>query len=291
MELKEVKSKIGSVKNISEMTSALETFSALKMKKTQKRFMQSKPFSQEMARILNQMHHLLLKSDSVFLKQKEVKKVLVCIVASDRGFCGPFNFNVFRLVDKELDKIEKEGEVEIVAIGKKAIERYKGKKMVKEFVGVGDYWHLNETKDISEFLIDNYLKDNYQKIYLFYTHFYSSFVQKPSKVQLFPLEINTIDNFLKEEHKSCDKSSDYILEPTNTMIVNEIVPVLIEYLIYQFILSANTSEHSARMIAMRNASDNAKGLLEDLRLEYNKARQEKITSEVCEISSTKEAMG
>lgn len=291
MELKEVKSKIGSVKNISELTSALETFSALKMKKTQKRFMQSKPFSQEMARLLSQMNPILQKSDSVFLKQKEAKKILVCVVASDRGFCGPFNANVFKLVDKEMPEIEKQGKVDIMAIGKKAIDHYKGKNVVHKFSGVGDYWMLKETKEISDLLIKSYLQDDYQKIYLFYTHFHSSFIQKPSKVKLFPLGLDTIDNFLKEEHKSCDRSADYILEPTPTAIIDGIVPVFIEYLIYQFILSANTSEHSARMMAMRNASDNAKGLLEGLRLEYNKARQEKITSEVCEISSTKEAMG
>ncbi|MDD4409385.1 MAG: ATP synthase F1 subunit gamma [Candidatus Pacebacteria bacterium] len=291
MELKEVKNKIGSVKNISELTSALETFSALKMKKTQKRFMQSKPFAQEMARLLSQMHALLERGDSIFLKQKKVEKILVCVVASDRGFCGPFNSNIFKLADKEIPEISKQGKVDIMAIGKKAIDHYKNRNMVNQLSGVGDYWHFDETKEISDFLINSYLNDEYQKIYLFYTHFHSSFIQKPSKIKLFPLGNDTIDNFLKEEHKSCDRHSDYLLEPTSSVIIDGIVPVFIEYLIYQFILSANTSEHSARMMAMRNASDNAKGLLEGLRLEYNKARQEKITSEVCEISSTKEAMG
>jgi F-type H+-transporting ATPase subunit gamma len=291
MELKEVKNKIGSVKNISELTSALETFSALKMKKTQKKFMQSKPFSHEMARLLSKMYNLLEESNSVFLRKQPVKKILVCVIASDRGFCGPFNSNIFKLVEREMPELEKRGEVEVMSIGKKAMGCCKGKKMPHKFVGVGDYWEFHETKEISDTLINSYLNDEYQEIYLFYTHFHSSFVQKPSKVRLFPLSRNTIDNFLKEEHRDIKDSPNYILEPTSETIINGIVPVFIEYLIYQFILSANTSEHSARMMAMRNASDNARGLLEGLRLEYNKARQEKITSEVCEISSTKEAMG
>ena len=95
----------------------------------------------------------------------------------------------------------------------------------------------------------------------------------------------------KEEDKKENKNQDYLLEPSAETILNQIIPTLIEYLVYQFILSANTSEHSARMLAMRSASDNARGLLGELRLVYNKARQEQITSEVCEISSTKEAMG
>ncbi|MCK9578441.1 ATP synthase F1 subunit gamma [bacterium] len=290
MELKEVKNKIGSVKNISELTSALETFSALKMKKTQKKFLQSKPFSQEMARIIKKMYKSLREKKSVFLEQKKVENVLFCVVASDRGFCGTFNSNIFKIADKALPEIKKEGKVDIFAIGKRAIEHYKKENIVHQFSGVGDYWEFKETKNIADVIINSYVENKYQKIYLFYTHFQSSFIQKPTKIQLLPLTIETIDNFLKDEFKSGIEEPDYLLEPSVEDILNGVVPVLIEYLIYQFILSANTSEHSARMMAMRNASDNAKGLLEELRLEYNKARQAKITSEVCEISSTAEAM-
>lgn len=290
MELKEVKNKIGSVKNISELTSALETFSALKMKKTQKRFLQSKPFSQELAKILKKMYKSLRAKKSVFLEQKKVENILFCVVASDRGFCGTFNSNIFKIADNSLPEIKKEGNVDIMAIGKRAIDHYKKLEIKHQFSGVGDYWEFEQTKEIADLIIDSYLENKYQKIYLFYTHFQSSFIQKPTKIQLLPLNIETIDNFLKEEYKNGIDEPDYLLEPSVELILDNVVPVFVEYLIYQFILSANTSEHSARMMAMRNASDNAKGLLEGLRLEYNKARQAKITSEVCEISSTAEAM-
>ncbi|MFA5080120.1 MAG: ATP synthase F1 subunit gamma [Candidatus Paceibacterota bacterium] len=290
MELKEVKNKIGSVKNISELTSALETFSALKMKKTQKKFLQSKPFSQELAKVLKKMYKSLKEKKSIFLEQRPVEKILFCVVASDRGFCGTFNSNIFKLADNALSEIKKEGKVDILAIGKKAINHYKNQEIKYQFSGVGDYWELDHTKEIASLLVDNYKANNYQKVYLFYTHFQSSFVQNPTKVQLFPLDIETVDNFLRDEYKNQGEEPDYLLEPSVEAILDGVVPVFVEYLIYQFILSANTSEHSARMLAMRNASDNAKGLLEGLRLEYNKARQTKITSEVCEISSTAEAM-
>ncbi|HOC53891.1 MAG TPA: ATP synthase F1 subunit gamma [Candidatus Pacearchaeota archaeon] len=289
MDLREIKGKISSVKNISELTSALETFSALKMRKTQKRFLDSKPFAQELAGIFKKLEKVLIEGKSVFLEKKEVKKILVCVVASDRGFCGSFNSNLIRFTNKELSEIEKQGEIEIMPIGKKAINTYKNKKGSNySFSGVGDYWKFTQTKEIAELLIKLFLENRYQKIYLSYTHFFSSFIQKPTLVQLFPLEKETFDNFIKKE--DIKEEADYLLEPSSSEILNEIIPVFVQYLIYQFILSANTSEHSARMMAMRNASDNAKGLLEFLRLDYNKARQEQITSEVCEISSTKEAM-
>jgi F-type H+-transporting ATPase subunit gamma len=292
MELKDVKAKIGSVKNISEMTSALETFAALKMKKTQKRFLESKPFSQEMAKVLRDMEKALKDSQSVFIEQRPIKNILVCVVASDRGFCGSFNASVLKFADKEIAKIREEGEVEIMPIGKKAIAHYAKRENIRySFSGVGDYWEFKQTKEISDFLIKAFIENRYQKVYIFYTHFHSSFVQKPSLVQLFPLQDATVQNFLKkEEGKNCQADTNCLLEPSSKVILDEVIPVFIEYLIYQFILSANTSEHSARMMAMRNASDNAREVLENLRLVYNKARQEQITSEVCEISSTKEAM-
>ncbi|HRT18039.1 MAG TPA: ATP synthase F1 subunit gamma [Candidatus Paceibacterota bacterium] len=291
MELKEVKAKIGSVKNISDITGALETFSALKMKKTQKRFSKSKPFAEEMAKMLNNMKKALREGKSVFLEERPVTDMLVCVIASDRGFCGSFNSNALRLADKTIVELRKEGNVEILPIGKKTVSHYlKNEKIRYSFSGVGDYWRFSQTKEISDFLISSFLSNKYQKIYIVYTHFYSSFIQKPTAIQLFPVRNETIEEFLQGSTGE-DVNKEYILEPSPEVILDEIIPVFVQYLIYQFILSANTSEHSARMMAMRNASDNAKGLLENLRLAYNKARQAQITSEVSEISSTKEAMG
>ena len=291
MELKEVKAKIGSVKNISDITSALETFSALKMRKTQKRFLESKPFAEEMAKMLSNMKKALAEGKSVFLEERPVTDVLVCVIASDRGFCGSFNSNALRLADKEIAELRKESNVEILPIGKKTVSHYlKNEKIRYSFSEVGDYWRFSQTKEISDFLINSFLSNKYQKIYIVYTHFYSSFIQKPTAIQLFPVRNETIEEFLQGSAGE-DVNKEYILEPSPEVILDEIIPVFVQYLIYQFILSANTSEHSARMMAMRNASDNAKGLLENLRLAYNKARQAQITSEVSEISSTKEAMG
>lgn len=289
MDLREIKGKIGSVKNISELTSALETFSALKMRKTQKRFLQSKLFAEAMAGVLKRLEKSLKEKKSVFLADRPAGKSLAIVVASDRGFCGSFNANIFRFADRSISELRKENEIDIMPVGKKAVAHYKRENPVHSFFGVGDFWQFRQTKEISDFLISSFLQNKYQKIYLFYTHFFSSFNQKPSEIQLLPMSADTVKNFVTEESPS-NHNSDYLFEPSADAVLNEIIPVFAEYLVYEFILSANTAEHSARMMAMRNASDNAKGLLAELRLQYNKARQEQITSEVCEISSTKEAM-
>ncbi|MDD2547869.1 MAG: ATP synthase F1 subunit gamma [Candidatus Pacebacteria bacterium] len=294
MDLRAVKVKIGSVKNITEITAALETFSALKMRKTQKRFNETKEFRITMARILKRLDKSLKENESVFLEKRKVEKILVCVVASDRGFCGPFNLNVLRFASNKVEEIRNEhknASVEILPIGKKAISYYKKNKenVKREYFGIGDFFEYGQVKEIADFLVASFLDKDFDKIYFIYNGFISSFLQKAKCVELFPLNKSIIENFIEEEIE--DEEVEYILEPTSRRILDEAVSKFILYLIYQFVLSANTAEHSARMMAMKSASDNASSILDELRLEYNKARQQNITNEVIEISSTKEAMG
>jgi len=294
MDLREVRGKINSVKNITEITAALETFAALKMRKTQKRHKETQFFAQTMARILKRLEKTLEKQESIFLEKREVKKILVCVIASDRGFCGPFNSNILKFSTKEIDNIKskyKRADVEIMPIGKKASYYFKKRKEVIkcEYFGVGDYWRYSESEEIAEFVIKSFLEKDYDKVYFVYNRFINSFLQKSTIIELFPLNKSIIDAFIEEENIE-DEKLEHVLEPNANRIVNEVVKEFVSYLIYQFILSANTAEHSARMTAMKNASDNASEILTALKLEFNKARQQQITSEVSEISSTKEAM-
>jgi len=295
MDLRAVKAKIGSVKNITEITAALETFAALKMRKTQKRFNETKAFRVAMARVLKRLEEDLEKNESIFLEEREVKKILVCVIASDRGFCGPFNSNMLKFSVKEIKRIREEygdAELEVLPIGKKAIRFFKknNENVKREYSGIGDYWKYSEVKEIADFLVESFISKDYDKVYFVYTKFISSFSQKPYCVELFPLNKNIALNFIEKEEEKIEHKFEHVLEPSPKRILNEVVREFILYLIYQFILSANTAEHSARMMAMRNASDNASDILAGLKLEYNKARQQHITSEVSEISSTKEAM-
>ncbi|MDD3032464.1 MAG: ATP synthase F1 subunit gamma [Candidatus Pacebacteria bacterium] len=293
MDLRSVKAKIGSVKNITDITAALETFAALKMRKTQKRFNETKEFRTTMARILRRLKKDLENNESVFLEERDVKKVLVCVVASDRGFCGPFNTNVLKFATKKILEMKEEyasSEIEVMPIGKKAIRFFKksGANVKYTYTNVGEFFQYEEVKEIADLLVASFEQKDYDKIYFIFTDFISSFAQKPKQVQLFPLDRSITESFIKDDEG--EKKVEHILEPTKEMVLNEVVREFMLYLIYQFVLSANTAEHSARMIAMRNASDNASDILGGLKLEYNKARQQHITNEVSEISSTKEAM-
>ncbi|HOX30210.1 MAG TPA: ATP synthase F1 subunit gamma [Candidatus Paceibacterota bacterium] len=293
MELKEIRRKIESVSNIRKLTGALETLSALKMKKSQKFALDSRPFAQKVNQLLSHIEPVLKARKDIFLRQDEVKKILAVVIASDRGFCGSFNQNVARLAEKEIRKMKETGEVEVFSVGKKATANFKKKKekINNSFFGIGDYGELEEVKPISDYIIRAFIERKFQKVYIVWTDFQSTFFQKPRIMQLLPLDRESLREIFKEiSGEKHEHETDPIIEPSLGMVGREIIPQLIEYLIYQCILESNASEHSARMVAMRNASDNAKKRVGELMLDYNKARQEMITREVTEISSAKEVL-
>lgn len=291
MELKEIRRKIGSVNNIWKLTSALETLSALKMKKAQKIALLSSPFAQKIAEILERLETVLAEKKSIFLQEREGKKNLIVVVTSDRGFCGSFNQNILKVAEREINELKKQKEtVRVFPVGKNGIKFFKNKghKVDLSFSGAGDFGELEEIKPISDFLVRSYLENKFQKIWICYTSFVSTFSLKPKKIQLLPLNQEEFKDFLGENLAA--GKVEFLIEPDKETLVEEITPQLISYLIYQCILESNAAEHSARMLAMKNASDNAKNKAGQLWLDYNKVRQEQITREVCEISSTKEVL-
>ncbi len=289
MELKEIRLKIQSVTNIWKLTSALETLSALKMKKSQKIALESRPFAQRVGHLIRCLEPVL--KDKVALRKRPLKNALAVVIASDRGFCGSFNQNLLKFAATALKGLEKKSPVAIMPVGKKAVAffRKKGIGFEKSMTGIGDYGTLEEIKPLSDLIIKEYIANKYQRVYLVWTDFQSTFVQKPQMMQLLPLEWDNLKEFAKEAE--CAAREEMPIEPSAMMVVNEIIPQLVEYIIYQCVLESNASEHSARMTAMRNASDNAHERVGELTLDYNKARQEQITKEVCEISSAKEVLG
>ena len=307
MQSKEIKNKINSIRNIFEITKAVELVSAIKMKKAQGLALGSRSFTQAALKILKRLsqYQKEIEKESVFFKQGDKDSVLAIVVASDKGFCGAFNRNILNFSEKEL---KKEKNVEIIAIGKKAIKHFEKReyKVLVEFSGIGDYGKLGEVRPIADLLIRYFKEGKFKKILLFYTDFISTFFQKPVSVQVLPLDLEKIKEILKnyelkqgkqfsqkleelEENK--EKNINYIFEPSIKEIFENLVYQLIEYFIYHSILEANASEHSARMMAMRSASENAKEIMTKLKLEDNKARQTQITAEVTEISTAKEVLG
>ncbi|MFH1180864.1 MAG: ATP synthase F1 subunit gamma [bacterium] len=292
MELKEIRRKIESVNNIRNLTSALETLSALKMKKAQKTAILSRPFSHKIAVFLEEIEPLFKEKKSVFFREEKAGKILFVAITSDRGFCGSFNQNILRRAEKEIKERSSQGTelIEVFPVGKKGTAFFKkrGRDIKYSFIGIGDAATLEEVKPISDFLIKSFLEKKFQEIHLVWSDFVSTFLQKPRHTQILPLKKENLEEFFGREDKY--ERREFLVEPSLRLLAKEVVPQLVEYLIYQAILENNASEHSARMMAMRNASDNAQKKSSELKLEYNKARQEQITSEVLEISSAKEVL-
>lgn len=290
MELKEIRLKIQSVSNIRKLTSALETLSALKMKKAQKFALLSRPFAQKIGALVRRLEPTL--KDKVALRKRRLRTALAVVIASDRGFCGSFNQNILKNAAKKIEELQKKSEVAVFPVGKKTVSFFKKRqeKFDRSMIGIGDYGTLEEVKPLADFIIKSYIENKYQRVYLMWTDFISTFNQKPRCMQLLPLEWDELKEFAQEADKVA-KETEALIEPSAEMVVKEIIPQLVEYLIYQCVLESNASEHSARMTAMRNASDNARDRVNELTLDYNKARQEQITREVCEISSAKEVLG
>jgi len=258
--------------------------------KSQKIALESRPFAQKVGHLIRCLEPVL--KDKVVLRKRPLKNALAVVIASDRGFCGSFNQNVLKFGAAQLKALENKSSVTVMPVGKKAVAFFKkkGRKFDKSMIGIGDYGTLEEIKPLSDFIIKQYIENKYQRVYLIWTDFKSTFVQKPQMMQLLPLEWDNLKEFAQESEERVRKE-ELLIEPSAIMVVQEIIPQLVEYLIYQCVLESNASEHSARMIAMRNASDNAHERMGELTLDYNKARQEQITKEVCEISSAKEVLG
>ena len=308
MFLKEIKQKINSTRRISQVTGALELISAVKMRKSQKIALRSRPFSKKVIKILKRLSEYqegYLEKNSFYFQERKVEKILAVIVTSDKGFCSSFNKNILKFADNDIQEMQETFEVEVMPVGKKAVNFFKKKdcdaqekskaKLKTEFTGIGDYGEFEEVRPIADLLLRYFQEAQFQKIYLFYTDFISSFLQKPKKIQLLPLVPEIFQNMLSScaSVKVTDNKEipDYIFEPSPEKIFETLVPQLVEFEIYHAILEANASEHSARMMAMRNACQNAKDIIDDLTLNYNKVRQNQITAEVSEISSARQALG
>jgi len=287
--LKEIRKKIISIHNIWKLTSALETLSVVKMKRAQKLALSSRLFAQKVAQLLILVKETLIQEETVFLKYGQ-GRTLVLVVTSDRRFCGNFNQNILKFAQKEISKIKEEKEgVEIFPVGKMGISFFKkrGYEIKYSLSGIGDFGELEETKPLSDFLIKSFLERKFKRIILIFTHFQSVFSFKPKRIQLLPLKVKDLEFFLEKVER---EKEDFLIEPSKKYLLEEICPQLIEYIIYQAILENNASEHAARMLAMKQASENAKEKFEELFLHYHKIRQALITAETSEIFSAKEVL-
>lgn len=283
--LKEVRIRIASVQSTQQITKAMKMVSAAKLKRATNAIIQLRPYATKLKEILGNLSASLEGSSSPFIQEREPNKVLIIVVSSNRGLAGAFNMNVIKatnnlIADKYSEQF-KNGNVSIVAIGKKAQDFYE--KRNYSVIGNNnevytDLTFENVTK-ITDTIMAGFAKGDYDRVELVYNRFKNAAVQILTTEQLIPL---TNGQEAAEEKSS---NVDYILEPSQEEIVEQLIPKSIKIQLYKAVLDSHASEHGARMTSMDKATENAGDLLKALKLSYNQARQAAITTELTEIVS------
>ena len=275
---KEIKGKIGSIKNTQKITSAMEMMAASKIKKAQDRMAATRPYAQNMLKVIGHVAKASSDYRHPYMEEREVKRVGYIVVSTDRGLCGGLNSNEFKLVTKEVKQWQSQGvEVDFAAIGSKAtgfFSRFGGNVLAVES-GLGDKPSINDIIGLVRVMLDAYEEGSIDKLFLVNNHFESTMSQVPVANQLLPLP--------KSEDDDLQDLWDYIYEPSAEELLDTLMVRYIESQVYQGVVENAASEQAARMVAMKAATDNAGNLIDELQLVYNKARQAAITQEISEI--------
>ncbi|HOP21902.1 MAG TPA: F0F1 ATP synthase subunit gamma [Gammaproteobacteria bacterium] len=274
----EIVTKIKSVQSTKKVTSALEMVSASKIKRAKDQMMEARPYATQMKKIIGHMAHASPEYRHPFMKEREVKRVGYIIISTDRGLCGGLNTNLFKKTVADMKQWKDKGvDVDAVTIGNKASTFFKSVdvSLKASISSLGDNPELTKLVGVVKVMLDLFTEEKIDRINLVFNDFVNSIVQKPTVQQLLPLEA-TDDDGVKNNF-------DYLYEPEAKDVLEFVLGRYVESLVFQGILENLASEHAARMIAMKNATDNASELIKDLRLVYNKARQAAITQEISEI--------
>ncbi|MDP3785504.1 MAG: F0F1 ATP synthase subunit gamma [Undibacterium sp.] len=278
---KEIRGKIKSVENTKKITKAMEMVAASKMRKAQERMRAARPYSEKIRAITANLSKANPEYTHPFMvPQTQSKKAGLIVVTTDKGLCGGLNTNVLRVVTNKMRELEGQGlKVEAVAIGNKGLGFLNrvGVPVLSHVVQLGDTPHLDKLIGPVKLLLDAYQEGKIDAVYLSYTRFINTMKQEPVLEQLLPL---TADRLAKTEGSH---SWDYIYEPDAASVIDELLIRYVEALIYQAVAENMASEQSARMVAMKSASDNAGSVIGELKLIYNKTRQAAITKELSEI--------
>ena len=282
---KEIRGKIKSVENTKKITKAMEMVAASKMRKAQDRMRAARPYSDKVRNIASNLGKANPEYTHAFMKHNDVKAAGVIVVSTDKGLCGGLNTNVLRAVTGKLRELQGEGvDVQTVAIGNKGfgfLNRI-GAKVVSHVTQLGDTPHLDRLIGPVKVLLDQYAEGKLSAVYLCYTRFINTMRQEPVVEQLLPLSAAQMEAESKASGGH-EHGWDYIYEPDAKTVIDELLLRYVEALVYQAVAENMASEQSARMVAMKAATDNAGNLINELKLVYNKTRQAGITKELAEI--------
>ncbi len=286
--LKEIKNRITSIASTMQITSAMKMVSAAKLKRAQDAITQMRPYSEKLQEILVNLSATLDLSENAFSDQRDVKKVYIIAVTSNRGLCGGFNNNIVKRVNSLLAGDYAAYETKVIAVGKKANDTFKRTESNFRPDGIGaaeDMFNdltFERSSDMAQFLMDEFAAGNVDKVVVVYNQFKNAAVQEVQAEQFLPI--------VNPESAQESSSGDYIFEPNKSEIVEDIIPKSLKIQLFKAFLDSHASEHGARMTAMHKATDNASELKRTLTLEFNKARQAAITNEILEIVGGAEAL-
>lgn len=299
MALKQVKNKIVSTQKTGKVTKAMEAVSAVKMRKSQERALQGRPYVRSAMKILSRLANSRDGLSHPFVQKRSNGRKLLVVVTSDKGLAGSVNSAVLKKVDELLIK---EASVDIIPVGRKAVEyaNRNGLNIFGAYTNVSDNISVSDIVEISNTVFDKFKSEEYSDVEVVYQNFLSTFEQLPTHRKVLPLDPAEIDFVLHSIRPKTGKYSeveevnghliDYIVEPSVEAVMDTLIPQLVEIMIYHAMIESKACEHSARMVAMKNATDKSKELIKALTIKFNKERQAAITAEVSEITAGVAAM-
>lgn len=295
-QLKEVRERIKSVNSTQQITKAMKMVSAAKLRRAQDAIVQMRPYAERLNHMLrNILSNLDGDASTSFGVSREVESAAVVVITSNRGLCGAFNSNIIKeaakKIESEYSKQLASGKLTIICVGKKGFDyfrkRYPSANVVRDYVNIMADLTFEKVAELAQHLMDGYADQTYDAIAVSYGRFKNAALQFAELNQFLPVE--------KLDAQSTDTKSsrkaDYIFEPDKNTLLEELIPTILQTTLHRYILDTHASEHGARMTAMENATENAEALINELKINYNKARQEAITRELSEIVGGAAALG
>ncbi len=278
---RDIRRRINASRNIRQITRAMQFVAASKLRRAQESTLAARPYSELLDEILADLAAVLGSDEHPLLSRREEGKRLIVLITSDRGLAGPLNTNTIRFASKEI--VEHPGELELVSVGRKGRDAMRRARMpiIAHFAGFGDRPAFDDILPLARLISDEYEAGTYNQVDIVFTRFVSTLVQRADMVQLLPIKANADTRGVP--------GSQFIFEPAPEIVLDELLPRYVGTRLYQAALESTASFFSSQMVAMKNATENADELIDDLTLSYNKARQAHITSELIEIASGAQA--
>ena len=286
--LRDLKRQIDSIKNISKVTEALQTVSAVKFRKAESRVKKARPYAENVEDMMRDVAKSATGTSPLLAGREEVRRVAVATITADRGLAGGFNAQVLRRTVRLRDELD--GEKVQVASGRKSVSffRFRGIELAETYTGFSDSPTYEQAREIGQALVGLFDDEEADEVYLIYNRFETALTQRPVVTRLLPVAQDEEDDEDENENDSDTSYFEYV--PDAETVLKKLVPRYVETMIWQALLESAAGEHGARMTAMKNATDNANDLSDNLTLQMNKARQAQITQEILEIVSGAEAL-